>query len=900
MAFPQTPLPVRIYAAPGGSPSTDQTSWVWEDITADVKLRSGISIEAGRGDEAARVDPGRCTLTLDNTSGNYSPRNPLGKWFGKLRKGTPLRVAIGGLGDTFDRTVATGWGTSSGGLPWSGVAGIGTPVLATDASVSAGQGRLTVPVAVGYRLIRLNGMYLRDADVAVTVSLPGVASVTGAQLEPGNVILRLTDDGLFHMARFAISTTGAVTASLYGRSGAVLASAAVPGLTWSSGQALRMRARISGSWFGVRVWPAAGVEPTVWHAVSTTASDELPGRIGLRAGAASGNTNVPVTVAYDDLTVDSDQFLGTVPEWPVRWGDKSGVDAMTPIVATGILRRLQQGQSALRSPIARNFSRYSPIAYWRLEDDSGATRAGNSVVGAPSAYMSGVSFAADASLPGAAEVISLSSTSYGFGRVPSHPVTSSWSMVFYAKVPALTADTVLISMASNGLVKRWDVLMGPGGYFLYGYDEDDYKLIDTSAAFTATDGPGKWVAFDLLVEQVGANVRGTMLTNGVGRNTPFWFFQDTAPIGGSIGQPTQWMIRGSAGLDGASMGHIFVINGPAPFVDGDFTRASFGYTGETASERVRRLCAEEGVLVVVEAGDSSTMGPQRVGTFLDLLRDAEDADLGVLKERAAQLSYTPRGARFNPPVTLALDFAQGHVSEPPEPTDDDQRVRNDITVSREGGSSARAADQAHIDAEGRYDEAVTINVERDEQLDDHASWRLRAGTLDALRWPRIDLNLAARPALIPTWLGCEVGSRVRAINPPLQTPEPVDVIVEGYTQQISLYRWDVTLNASPAELWDVAIEGSARADTEGCRLAAAITAGQTAITVTTISGPLWTTNPTEFPIDLMVGGERITVTAIAGTTNPQTLTVVRGVNAITKPHPAGADVRLADPAYAAF
>jgi hypothetical protein len=900
MAFAlATPFPIRTYIAPGANPGTDQTGWLWQEITPDVRVRDGITIEAGRGDEAARVDPGRCTLTIDNTSGDYSPRNPLGQWFGTLRKNTPLRVSVGGLGDTFDRTVANGWGTSSGGLIWSAVSGLGGVIAPANLSVTSNQGRITVPTAVGYRVVYLYGMNLRDADVTMTVTVPGVVTVTGAALEPGNIAFRTDVNGYQYLARFAVSPAGVVTAYLFDRSGATLASAVVPALTWT-GQAIKMRARISGSWFGVRVWAASGSEPTTWHATSTAATDDTPGPIGIRAGAAAGNTNVPVTVAYDDLTIDADQFLGTVPEWPVRWGDKSGVNAMTPIVASGVLRRLQQGQSALRSPIARNFGRFAPVAYWRLEDASGATRASNSVVGAPSAYMKDVTFAGDSTLVGSADVVGLTAASYGFGKVPSHTITSSWSMVFYVRAPAApAADTVLLSMASSGTVRRWDVVMGPASYDLYGYDEDNVKIIDTGGAFTPTDTPGLWVAFDLLVEQIGGNVKGTLLSHGIGRDHPFYFVTDT--VAGTIGRPTQWTLRGSAGLDGGAMGHIFVINGPAPFVSGDFVNASYGYTGETAAARIARLCAEEGVLVIVGAGESSPMGAQKIGTFLELLQDAEDADLGVLRERAAQLAYTPRGGRYNPLVTLALDFDQGHVSEPPEPTDDDQRVRNDVTVNRTGGSSFRAADQAHIDAQGRYDEAVTINVETDDVLDDHAGWRLRIGTLDALRWPRIDMNLAARQALIPSWLGCDVGSRVTVANPPLQTPEPIDVIVEGYTQKLSQYGWDVTINASPATIWDVAVEGAARADVEACQLAAAIVStSAVSITTTTTSGPLWTTNPVEMPFPILVGGEEMSVTAVVGTVNPQTLAVTRAVNGISKTHVIATDVRLADPAYAAL
>ncbi|MGA5669021.1 hypothetical protein ACPCTG_26500 [Streptomyces pseudogriseolus] len=52
--------------------------------------------------------------------------------------------------------------------------------------------------------------------------------------------------------------------------------------------------------------------------------------------------------------------------------------------------------------------------------------------------------------------------------------------------------------------------------------------------------------------------------------------------------------------------------------------------------------------------------------------------------------------------------------------------------------------------------------------------------------------------------------------------------------------------------------------------------------------------PVHFPIDVQVGGEVMTVTGISGT-SPQTFTVTRAVNGISKPHAAGTTVRVHQP-----
>lgn len=53
--------------------------------------------------------------------------------------------------------------------------------------------------------------------------------------------------------------------------------------------------------------------------------------------------------------------------------------------------------------------------------------------------------------------------------------------------------------------------------------------------------------------------------------------------------------------------------------------------------------------------------------------------------------------------------------------------------------------------------------------------------------------------------------------------------------------------------------------------------------------------PDEFPFNIRVGGEVVTVTSISGGTSPQTFAVTRSVNGVVKAHSAGADVRLARP-----
>jgi hypothetical protein len=71
--------------------------------------------------------------------------------------------------------------------------------------------------------------------------------------------------------------------------------------------------------------------------------------------------------------------------------------------------------------------------------------------------------------------------------------------------------------------------------------------------------------------------------------------------------------------------------------------------------------------------------------------------------------------------------------------------------------------------------------------------------------------------------------------------------------------------------------------------------GAVLVATTKSSSPLWTTNAGDFPVDIAIGGERMTVTSISGASSPQAFTVARGINGVAPAQGAGRDVRLWQP-----
>jgi hypothetical protein len=78
------------------------------------------------------------------------------------------------------------------------------------------------------------------------------------------------------------------------------------------------------------------------------------------------------------------------------------------------------------------------------------------------------------------------------------------------------------------------------------------------------------------------------------------------------------------------------------------------------------------------------------------------------------------------------------------------------------------------------------------------------------------------------------------------------------------------------------------------------TADASTSTASKLQSTLWTTDPTMFPFDIRMGGERITVTNITGSSSPQTFgPLIRSVNGVVKAQTAGTEITLWDtPRYA--
>ncbi|MFJ6617580.1 hypothetical protein ACIQOW_08395 [Kitasatospora sp. NPDC091335] len=874
MAFPTTPLAVRVEL---------QLAGAWSDITPDVRLGERIHIERGRHDEGSRADPATCTMTLDNRGGRYSPRNAAGALYGLIGRNTPIRVRVPRLSSYLDVPAAAGARATTPDDPALRITGDldirveleQRTVLTDDAHHQIISRYLTAGDQRSWVLYIINGYPGLNWSPDGTVGAVRAAVAT-APVQPtpdGRIAVRVTldvDDGTGgHTATFwsapslsgpwtqlggPVTNTG--TTSVHPGT-ATLDIGDQPQLSLRAAPMRVLRAEIRG---GIGGPPVAAPDFTV-QPPGTVAFTDPAGRTWTTTGGAT----------ITDLT---DRFTGEVSSWTPR-RDVSGKDLVVHLQAAGPARRLGQGAAPLQSTLRRSIPTGLPLAYWPMEDERGATQSASPIPGVGPLDTTGLDYGANTDLTGSAPLPTVRAGARLHGTVPPPAIPpTTWRVhLLYQLDTFPTTTSRLLAWSSTGTVRTWvldaGALDGTVVHF-YGLDADGGTVFDSLTVPVQFTGPG-WHQLFVTAFQTGSSVTWNLVWYPVGGTDS----TSSGSYPGTLGTPTQIDAQIGDALAGMSLGHLAVFDTTADV----YNHADNGYEGDRPSQRIERLCAEEGVPVQLRGDIDSevAMGPQRPGALLALLQEAADSDGGVLAERLDALSlwYRAGHTAYNQPPKLLLDYAGGDVAPPLEPADDDQAVRNDITVTRAGGSSARALDttssmgtQPPPAGVGRYDEGVTRSLWRDAQLPDIAGWLLHLGTWDGTRFPQVHLDLAASPRLIPAVLALDLRDRIDITGmPPEDGPTTVALLFEGYSENIGVYDWDITANCAPAGPWQVAVladPDQGRADTAGTRLAAAATPTATLLLLTTTTGPAWTTDLVDLPLDLAVAGEHVRVLDLIG------------------------------------
>jgi hypothetical protein len=629
------------------------------------------------------------------------------------------------------------------------------------------------------------------------------------------------------------------------------------------------------------------------------------------------NTPARVSVGADT------RLVGEVASWPTRW-DAPGKDVYAPLEVAGITRRLGQGNAPAPSAPRRYLPTTSPAAYWPLEDgpqtiqarlEAGAGSGMRLPRGGTSPQVWGQGKLADWLPPAArpneelAGVFTADVAMSGF--------TDTWTVEMIrsggSSDPPTVGGTLMSAVWNEGGAGDPDV------YTILRFDQDSSEVaidIGFSTLATAAVDASLW-------DDNPHHVRLTATQDGSAIDYQVWIdgalVLSTTDASETLGPVHLVAVTVSTTVSVPLVfGHMAVWTDPPALADS--VSAAFGHTGEAAGRRIERLCDEQGIpfVAVGDLDDTAPMGPQAPRPPLELLQEAADTDHGILYESrdALGLEYRTRTDLYNGTPDLTADYSAKVFHGLPEPVDDDRFTRNDVTAKRPNSGEGRAVLESGAlstadppDGVGTYDTSVTVNAAGDGFLADHAGWLLGLGTVDEARYPRLPFRLNAVPGIAADIAALDLGAMVRITDlPSWLPPDDVDVLVVGTIETLESHMRDIELVTAPAAPYRVGIYGDtvgddpSKYDTAGTIRPldfSAITTTQTAITFETLIGPPWTQDDDEFPFDIYVGGERMTVTDITGTGGgplEQSFTVTRSVNGVVKGHDPGTPVRLWNPA----
>lgn len=915
----------------------------WHTITEDVASTEEMTVSRGRRNWAALADPSEFTLKLLQHEskyatatgggpmiGRYAPRNPLSDLYGLIGRNTPLRLRLGTA------------------RPRLFTPGIVTAVASTpDVSALRLAGDQRVEILVNPKTWRPPGGGALGRRYETTTG--GRAWVWWLN-EDGKITYRFSTDGTNSNTRTSTAAVPDNSGELWlaawidinnGASGHTVGFETSPdGVTWAALGANVVTAGTTGV-------NAAQVAMEVGRTFNESGSGVgIPGFLGeigafrYRSGILPTST---IVSSVDFRTRDTDQtsftdaqgrvwtlaggayisdtsirFAGEAASWPQEW-DPSGKVRSSPATAAGVLRRAQKTVSPLQSSLRRDFgSKANVIRYYPMEDRTGSIRFGSAIAGDASALVptdtAEVKPAANGDWFVASEPLPTFAQGEATVAIPSYAPNVAQRLVFLVAVPAegIATDRHLARVYTSGSAARWEIVYAAGGGLRFRcYDDDGVAIFDHGPFASNMDGIPKMMS--LWLEQQGSNVFCQLAYFPVGSGAAF--VADEGTLAGTYGRVTRVQLGTTVGLEGTVMGHLALLNGDVQNIWSSVGSSLIGWAGETGTARLVRLGADEGFPVrLTGGGDTPAMGPQRARTFVDLAREVPATDLGLFgdsSDDSGSLTYRPARSMLAAPV-LTVPYAL--LVPPPLPVDDDQGTVNRVTVKSANGIELTAEDTTSTMSTspppagvGLYDQSVDINANTITGAAGNAGWRLALGTVDASRWPDLTFVLDAPElaAYVDDVLAVREGDIIRVTDlPPGVPPGPVDLIVEAIGDKITRALHIVNFTCSPAGPWGEsgtygAATGThtARYDTAGTVTAGALTASQTSFTVTTTLGPLWTTAAADLPLDVALGGERMTVTAIGAPSGQnQTFTVTRGAGETTaKAHPAGTALALADP-----
>jgi hypothetical protein len=321
--------------------------------------------------------------------------------------------------------------------------------------------------------------------------------------------------------------------------------------------------------------------------------------------------------------------------------------------------------------------------------------------------------------------------------------------------------------------------------------------------------------------------------------------------------------------------------------------ASKGAPGEATNTRFERMCDDQGINNTASSTGAVQMGRQYVEKFETHLREIVDSSghSAIVESRTANELLLLGAGTYRG----AIDYTE--IVPDLEPAEDDKDTANIVLLNNSHSGQVtltKPTGDLSIAEAGPFEAKLETNNSTFSHAVALAGKRLAFGTWPGPRFTEITVSAATTPAAYALYRSIDVGDFFGLTGmAPNGYHDTLIFKVTSIAESISQVDHRFTFTVRPGELdyrlWTI---GTNRADIADSTVAVGGTGTTIDVNVPTAK---WST--TAAPFDVLISGERMTVTAVTNlTSTTQRLTVTRSVNGVVKSTPVNATVHL----YPAF
>lgn len=530
---------------------------------------------------------------------------------------------------------------------------------------------------------------------------------------------------------------------------------------------------------------------------------------------------IRVQATWDGVTTTL--WSGFVERWPQSYTDR-GKRGTTPLTATDQIATL--AQQNLQNLLAQQMASYDPSYYFALDEPAGTTRfadtSGNS--GSPqlvaTQYHSGgtytagqtstltdsvgcVSFAS-APVNGLYEVYMLrGANNNGWANVADGFWVSFWFNTSMA-APGADISNMIVSLDNGQWQNNFSLV-----FYLSSTSKLGVQINDPVHSFAGTIGTnvndGKWHHVAYRFNPTGSpyyreywidGVLGFTGTDSTALESYGYLYMSA---GGAFRSNTTFPFTGS-------VCQLAVLPNSSSFSPANVYAAGIsGFAGDTTSARVNRILALAGqsAATIDTAGTSLESAASGLAgkTVIDAVKACVTDENGFLYvDGSGVLHFQGRQGRFNPSPTATFGENPGEIPYKEDVTLDygPEFVYNDVTVSRTGGTTARAQDLASQASYWDRSLQQTVTVLDDQEVTDRAAFLVEHYAQPAYRVSKVTVNLAGAPSLFSSVLPLTQGQCVtftRRADATITFPGFLERIEHNITPGM----WDVSFMISPAQ-----------------------------------------------------------------------------------------------------